>query len=275
MAKRRTGHQDEVMLIPFLDILCSLIGVLILIIVVVSVAQIRKAGGRTKEDLALAQKFQELQRQKKELEKSVAETKDKLAQLEKRKQELEEKRLKLVDLRKRLEMSADEERKNKEKATALQKQVEDLVRQIEALARQTAPVQLEIDKLKKLLSERQKKPEQRSPTIVVKPSGSGTAARGQRLFFVEASGGSLVLHKEGGGQVRIARDTVGLDKDYNAFLEEAKAAGSSSLIFLIRKDGWTSYQRAAGWAEQEFQLKGGKLPLPGDGAVDLSQFGKP
>jgi hypothetical protein len=30
MAKRRKGNHEEVMLIPFLDILCSLIGILVL-----------------------------------------------------------------------------------------------------------------------------------------------------------------------------------------------------------------------------------------------------
>ena len=34
MAKRRHSAKDEILLVPFLDILCSLIGVLILIIVV-------------------------------------------------------------------------------------------------------------------------------------------------------------------------------------------------------------------------------------------------
>ena len=272
MAKRRTGHQDEVLLIPFLDILCSLIGVLILIIVVLSVAQIRKAGGRTKEDLARATQYQDLLKEKKELEKSAEEMKRKIAELEKRKEALAAKQARLIDLRKRLELSADEERKDKEKATALQKQVEDLVRQIEALTKQTAPLQKEIDELKKQLAARQKKPEQKAVSIVVQPGGSGVAGKGQQLFFVEAAGAAIVLHQDDGTTKRIPRDSVGLDKDFNTFLEGVRAAKNPSLVFLIRKDGWTSYQRAAGWAEQEYQLKSGKLPLPGDGPVDLSLF---
>lgn len=274
MAKRRTGHQDEVLLIPFLDILCSLIGVLILIIVVLSVAQIRKAGGRTKEDLALSQQLQELQKQKEQQEKSAANLKAKVADLEKRQQDLAAKQQKLLDLRMRLEMSAEEEKKDKYKAAALQKQVEDLIRQIEALAKQTAPLQKEIDELKKQLAARQKKPEQKPQAIVVQPTGSGAAAKGQKIFFVEAAGASIVLHKGGGETQRIARDNVGLDKDYNAFLDGIRTAGNASLIFLVRKDGWSSYSRAAGWAEQEYNLKSGKLPLPGDGPVDLALFDK-
>lgn len=274
MAKRRTGHQDEVLLIPFLDILCSLIGVLILIIVVLSVAQLQKAGGRTKEDLALAQQAQQLQKEIQEKEKAAADLKAKVADLEKRKQDLEAKQQKLVDLRKRLEMSAEEEKKDKDKATALQKQVEDLIRQIEALAKQTTPIQQEIEKLKKELAAKQKKPEQKPQTIVVQPSGSGVAGKGQKLFFVEAAGANIVLHQSGETPKRIARDNIGLDADYNAFLDGVRSSGNPALVFLIRKDGWTSYARAAGWAEQEYKLQGGKMPLPGDGPVDLSLFDK-
>ena len=41
------------MLIPFLDILCSLIGVLVLIIVVLVVAQTQRIRGRTQEEVDL------------------------------------------------------------------------------------------------------------------------------------------------------------------------------------------------------------------------------
>lgn len=274
MAKRRTGHQDEVLLIPFLDILCSLIGVLILIIVVLSVAQIRKAGGRTKEDLALAQQAQTLQKEIREKEKSAADLKAKVADLEKRRQDLEARQQKLVDLRKRLQMSADEEKKDKDKATALQKQVEDLIRQIEALAKQMPPLQQEIERLKKELLAKQKKPGQKPVAIIVQPSGSGAAAKGQKLFFIEAAGANIVLHQAGETPKRIARDSIGLDKEYNDYLASVRGAGNAALVFLIRKDGWASYSRAAGWAEQEYKLQGGKLPLPGDGPVDLGLFDK-
>ena len=262
------------MLIPFLDILCSLIGVLILIIVMVSVAQVRKAGGRTREQLQLAQQFQDLKREQRELEKTAAERQQKSAELARKQQELAARQQKLIELRKRLELSAAEETKDKAKATAAQKLVEDLVRQIEALRKQAPPLQAEIAQLQKDLAARQKKPDARPPAIVVRPSGSGAAGRGQRLFFVEASGAGLQI-LSGGKTNRVARDSIGLDKEYNAFLKTVQETGGASLLFLIRKDGWWSYQRAAGWAEQEFQLKTGKLPLPGDGAVDLSLFAKP
>ena len=58
MVKRHPRRSDEIMLIPFLDILCSLIGVLVLIIVVLVVAQTQKINGRTPEELDRSQDFQ-------------------------------------------------------------------------------------------------------------------------------------------------------------------------------------------------------------------------
>jgi hypothetical protein len=53
MVKRPKHRSDELMLIPFLDILCSLIGVLVLIIVVLVVAQTQRINGRTPEEIEL------------------------------------------------------------------------------------------------------------------------------------------------------------------------------------------------------------------------------
>ena len=82
MAKRRKGNHEEVMLIPFLDILCSLIGILVLIIVVLCVANTQQTNGRTPEEEATARKFAELSRQRKSIEKERSEVAAKLAKLD-------------------------------------------------------------------------------------------------------------------------------------------------------------------------------------------------
>ena len=281
MAKPRQGKHDEIMLIPFLDILCSLIGVLILVIVVLCAAQMQRVKGRTKEDVQTAQRYQTLQLQIKAEAQAAVELRKKVAELERLQQERDvklkaqaEKQQKLVELRKRLELSASSARDNKQKAAALQKQVEDLLAQLAALAKSMPPVQAEIDKFKKQLAERQKKPEDKPAVMIVRGSGSG-AKHGQRLFFVEAGGGSITIHDDKKELKRIPYGSIGVDKEFNDFLQTVKNTGNSALIFLIRKDGWGVYNRAAGWAEQGFSLNTSKLPIPGDGPVDLSVFGKP
>ena len=285
MAKKRPAKHDEVMLIPFLDILCSLIGVLILIIVVLCVAQTQRARGRTKEEIQLSQKYQSLVRQQKDLEKEADRRKasataaeklrmEREARQRKLEQELADKQQRLVELRKRLALSAEEARTNKDLAARVQKEVEVLIAQIEALQKARPALQTEIDQLKKLLAERQKKPDVKPPGVIVQPAGSGQK-QNQRLFFVEAGGAGIVFRKNGKDPVRVAKDSVGADQDYNDFLKAAKEAGNASLVFLIRRDGWWSYLRAAGWAEQSFSLNTTKLPIPGDGVIDLSLFEKP
>ncbi|MFN7564653.1 MAG: hypothetical protein ACK5TH_22965, partial [Prosthecobacter sp.] len=60
MAKRRPAAKDEILLIPFLDILCSLIGVLVLIIVFLAVSQTTQTEGRTQEEVDRAIQYKSL-----------------------------------------------------------------------------------------------------------------------------------------------------------------------------------------------------------------------
>jgi len=262
------------MLIPFLDIMCSLIGVLILIIVVVSIAQTQKAQGRTRQELALAQKLQELLAKQKLQEQADTGLAAKITALDKLNQEIQSRQKKIEELRKQIAQATQSAGANKDEAAKLQKQIDDLLRQIEPLAKSIPPVQAEVEVLRKKLAELQKKLDDKAPSVIVRPSGSGSKGGNQRLFFVEASGAGIIVHKSKTEQLRVARDSVGVDTGYNAFLQTVKNTPNSSLIFLVRKDGWSSFVRAAGWAEQSCGLTTGKLPIPGDGAVDLSLFGE-
>jgi hypothetical protein len=273
MAKRRTGKQDEVMLIPFLDILCSLIGVLILIIVMVCAAQLQKIKGRTKEDVQRAQRYQSLLYKQKELAKTISSLKGQVNSAERRVKELTSKEQSIEELHKRIDSSSDAARIRKQKAAELQRDIDYYLKQIKTLTESKPALQAEIDRLNKLLAERKKKPDDRLTPLLVRPSGSGTA-RNQQLFFVEATGAGIVVHKSKTDQLRVASASVGVDKDYDAFLTKVASTKNAALIFLVRRDGWRSYTRAAGWAEQQFRLNTGKLPLPGDGPVDLSSFDK-
>ena len=82
MAKRRKGNHEEVMLIPFLDILCSLIGILVLIIVVLCVANTRQTQGRTPDEVARAGKFASLSKELKSLDKQIKDLESMKSKLE-------------------------------------------------------------------------------------------------------------------------------------------------------------------------------------------------
>ena len=273
MAKRRKANRDEVMMIPFLDILCALIGVLILIIVVLCVAQTRQSNGRTPEEESLARKFAELTQMLKTAEQESAPLKTRLAELTATQAEARAREARLTELRKHLEMSGAEAKTNKEQATALQKQVENQVSQIEAIIRQVTPMAKEIEALKKELELRKKKPDGKPLPVLVKPSGSGFGGN-RKLFFVETSNAAIAVRKGRTEKQNVGQDSVMSDGNYNQFLNQVKATPNAMLIFLVRADGWASYNAAAGWAENHYGLVTGKLPIPGAGEVDLSLFEK-
>ena len=262
------------MLIPFLDILSALIGILILIIIVLSTAQLQRAAGRSREDIHRAQEYQNLLKQQRELQKTLESRRAELALLQKRLQELTEKQKKLAEARKRFASSAEEAHAAQLKAAAIQKEIDELKAQIEPIMKALLPLQAEIDRLTKLLAEKKKKVDDKMASVVVRPSGSG-ARRNQRLFFIEANGPGIVVYLTKTQQIRVPTGSVSVDKTYNGFLAAVKNARNAALIFLVRRDGWWTYQQAAGWAEQKFGLNTGKLPIPGDGPVDLSQFENP
>ena len=273
MAKRRKGNQGEVMLIPFLDILCSLIGILILIIVVLCVANTQQSNGRTAEEAAHARKFDELSKQRKPVELESQRLNDKLAELKARESAAIEKQTRLTELKKRLDLTGEEATVNKAEAARIQKQVEDLVLQVEALARQMPPIQKEIEELKKQLAMRNKKPDDKPVPVVVQPSGTGLGGQ-KKLFFVETSNGTITLRKDRTDKQNIGTGSLVSDKTYNDFLAQVKSTPNAMLIFLIRPDGNASYDLAAGLAQSKYQLLTGKLPIPGAGEVDLNSFYK-
>ncbi len=272
MAKRRKGNHEEVMLIPFLDILCSLIGILVLIIVVLCVANTRQSNGRTPEEVAMAKKYAELSKQRKSIEKERSEASVKLAKLEAQEAESADKLSRLTELKKRLDLTGAEAATNKNKAAQIQKQIEDLMLQIEALVRQMPPIRKEIEELKKQLALLNRKPDNKPQPVLIQPSGGGFGGS-KKLFFVEASNGAITLRK-GSGKQNVGAGSLTTDRTYNDFLAKIKSTPNSMVIFLIRQDGRDSYETAAGWAQSQYGINTGKLPIPGGGEVDLSLFEK-
>src|SRR3954468_8546442 len=144
MVKRRHRASDEIMLIPFLDILCSLIGVLVLIIVVLCVAQTQKINGRTPEELARAEEYQRMLKQQKEDERINAVLKDKLVQLDKLQQETKQREEQAAKLRKLRDTSETDKKKNQEVTKTLLEELDDLLVEVNGLKPQQPPLQKEI-----------------------------------------------------------------------------------------------------------------------------------
>lgn len=278
MIKRRQRGSDELLLIPFLDILCSLIGVLVLIIVVLCVAQSQKVNGRTPQELEQARKYQEMTKNQKEQDKLNEKLTDKIKELEKLKKELAEKEEKMARLRKLLAAGNDIKKLNEELSQNLIKELDNLMLEIEGLVKSEADMKKQIAALAEEIKKRQPPEKKTLPPVLVQPGGSGLA-EGTKVFFVEASGGKLTIFWDAKNKTVLsaAAEVVAADVAYNYLLTEVLKVPKSKIIFLLRDDGMGAYNNAAGWAQATYGYRVdqvGKLPIPGRGEVNLQAFAK-
>lgn len=276
MAQRRASSGSEVSLFPFLSILACLIGALVLIIVVLVIAQVDKAEGRTPEEIKMAQDFQRLTRELEERAKLEVVLKEKLAELEKLNEEVEDRKQRYLKLRKLLDSSKEVRKQNEEIATNLQKQLDDLLTEISGMKEQQTESRKLISELQEEIKKRQVPADKKIPPVVVQPSGSGMPET-TKVYFVECSAGALrLLDPWGEGDVRIgaAAEIVLASPEYNHFLTEVAKNKNSLILYLIRDDGQAPFNNGAGRAEGDYQIRIGKLPIPGRGQLDLALFDK-
>jgi len=269
----RARQDPEVSLFPFLSILVCLIGALVLLIVIMTMVQSAMGDGRDIEEVARAREADKLKKELAAKTKELATWKEETKDAEKIKKERVEKEERFVLLRKRLNSSAADKKKLEEEHAALQKQLENMLFQIEAIQKEKPPIQAEIEKLKAEIAKRKINIDAK-PKVIVQGSGSGAAGGDSKLFFVECNASGIVVYRPGAEPLKVTTGSIGTDTGYDEFLKMVAATPKSLLLFLMRTDGLGTYNRAAGWAENQFQVRNGKLPLPGQGAVDLSLFQK-
>ncbi len=275
MAKRRHAAKDEILLVPFLDILCSLIGVLILIIVVLCVSQTQQTEGRTPEEVQMAQDAKRLRQEIVERKALDVVLKEKLASLEELKKQTEEKEQRFIKLRKLINTSKDLQEQNLKISQKMQKELDDLMLEIEGMKQQQAESKKEIATLMAELKKREVPPDKKVPPVIVQPSGSGMDPD-TKVYFVEAAGGGLKILGAWGEDYRLSAtaSVVVADVAYNHFLTEIAKNPKSLLLFLIRDDGQGAFNNGAGRAENDYKVRIGKLPIPGKGMLDLALFSK-
>lgn len=275
MVKRTAKRSDEIMLIPFLDILCSLIGVLVLIIVVMCIAQTQKIRGRTPEEIQRATEFLKIKKQLEANKKVNEELIDKVTKRDKLKEETRQKEEQVVKIRKLLDSSVADREKNKEVSLTMMKELDNLLLEVNGLKTQEPPLKKQIAELNAEIQKR-KPPEIKGPPVVVQPGGSGLA-KGAKVFFVEASAGKLTYYWDGvqKGVVSANANVIAVDESFNAFLKGVSGVPGSKILFLLRDDGMGAFNLGAGWAQATYGLQGnqvGRLPIPGRGQIDLQMF---
>ncbi len=275
MAKRRHAAKDEILLVPFLDILCSLIGVLILIIVVLCVSQTQQTEGRTEEEIRMAQDAKRMREEIKVTKAQEVVLKEKIATLDELQKQIDEKQQRYIKLYKLLSTSKDIQEANLKISQKMQKELDGLLLEIEGMKKQQLESKKEIALLMAELKKREVPPDKKVPPVVVQPSGSGMP-EDTKVYFVEASGGALKILSAWGEDYRLSAtaEVVVADVAYNHFLTEVAKNPKSLVLFLIRDDGQGAFNNGAGRADNEYKVRVGKLPIPGRGVLDLAMFDK-
>lgn len=257
-------------MIPFLDILCSLIGVLVLIIVFLTVSQTSQTEGRTQEEVDRAILYKSLNQRKKKEDAAAEQAQPLLTKLATLEKETEEKKATAARLRK-LVSEADA---SKLLSQNLLKELDNLLLEITGFTQEAKTMKAQIAELAAEIKKRNLVANT-PPPVIIQPAGAGTPT-GTKNFFVEASGGKIVMYwnKEQQTQISSAPEVIIADTSYETFLKKVKELGGK-LVFLIRDDGLGSYNNAAGWAQQTNEFAPSdiaKLPAPGRGKIDLSMF---
>lgn len=270
MSKRRKHNSEEILMVPFLDILCSLIGVLVLIIVFLAVSQTTQTEGRTQEEVDRAIEYKSLNQKKKAAEEAEAEAKPLLTKLATLEEEKEAKESQAARLRK-LISEADA---SKVLSENLLKELDNLLLEITGFDQQMKEMKKQIDELAAEIKKRNLVANT-PPPVIIQPAGSGMA-EGGKTFFVEASGGKIVIYWSPDQQTQVSStaEVIIADTSYEAFLKKVKEMGGK-IVFLVRDDGLGSYNNAAGWAQQTYGFEPAqiaKLPAPGRGKIDLTMF---
>lgn len=275
MARRAKEKGEALSLFPFLSILTCLIGTLTMLIALLAMQQVSKTEV-DKEKL-----------KQNEQERLIAETrlhdykalkdkiqKDKLSigTLKKLLKELEEKRKGLMEELERLikeKASRLDEIAKRNKAAS---KAEELMGELNKLKDAATKLGVEVDRVKKEIAEKNvelaNKKKKSVSTVMVRPTGSRT---GLTPTFVECTKDAVVLYGAEGTK-RVPASVIKTDQTLNALLASVKANDKATIVFLVRSEGiWTF--RAASQQADAVGARYGKLPISGEGLLDLSLFG--
>lgn len=263
------SEKGQVSLFPFMSILACLIGILSLLIGLSMAVNQRKEGmtqeevDRAKEhktlELLVKKKQKELEEQKKSLETTRLSTmemeklKQILLELQKQQDELDAVKLDPEDeLRAKIQIYRDEKA---------------------ALVKEQPSLQTKIDELNAKLAQLKEIPKPKE-SVKIRPPRLGAKVP-RNLFFVECNSTGIVLRGANDETRPISLASIKSGSvEFAEFCQKAKSASGSDhmVLFLVRKGGREVYEYAAAAAELDFKVQTGKLPVPNEGNIDLSQF---
>lgn len=257
------AKKQQVSLFPFLDILACVIGNLILIIVAVVLEQ------TDTKPVAEAAKIEEMkdearqnQEEKEKLEKQLQQIQERLGMNDSK---LVEARRRLEEAEKKLQEAEERRRKAPTEVPELDPKLAETVKQLVA---EKKKLEAEVVKIKADILDRSKVPDQ---AIQVLPPASVDAGDAPvRSLFIEVTKDGLVVY-DAEKTWNVAKDKIVADADLKKRLQSIADDEDASVTFLVRPDA-IDVLPAAEQAAVAVRAMFGKVPVPGEGVLDLSKM---
>lgn len=265
MPRRPSDSDDDISLFPFLSIIACVIGVLTMMISTLALAQMDTP------DVALIEAHEVVSKELSDAQKEVAELQslieEKLgpdaAQVQKSLATGEKELADLLKQLKEVKKQLEESKKVKVVIPTLDPSQRESVASMQS---ELTELEEELAQLEKELSEREEAGQTKTSIL---PSGTGVKFK---PHFVECANGAVVLHTMNPPKTIRAANMVN-DKDFIALLERVANGVDDTIIFLIRSEGLNTYY-AARQICRDREIRNGKLPVIGNGRIDLSAFVK-
>ena len=271
MARRAKNSGASVNLFPFLSILICIIGCLTLIIVVINLIGMNKGEGKTTEEVERAREYMVLKKEQEEKRVEFDKLRQIIENLIQDRREIMASQDKLVTLKKMLENTEEIDKSREEliaKFNLLQSTNKKLVADEKFL-------QEEIKKKEEELAKRAEPP--KAAALRVRPSGSSATTR---PHFVEISDRGVYIHRsltEEPAMIPVA--SLNQSPEFIEFLKQVASQPYNRLIFLVRgtPGAVKTLNEAAGVVAgysraNNTEIIPGRLPLPGEGKIDLQLF---
>lgn len=270
---RRKDSGTSISLFPFLSILAALIGALVVIISGMAIIQLQKADAIEPEEKDRTEQNKEVLVESEELKKQNDELRQLLDTISKSVNELTfamTERNRLREIMENVEETEGSLAEKDAKLRQLKVDNENLLTSYEQLLK-------DIEELKKKLAA-QEKPADEAPPIQVRPAGSG---RNLVPYFIETSAETIAIMRKGEAPVKIPTATLNTDEKFRKFLDFIDANPRSQIVFLVRNNPQSiaAYTKANAVVNtyganiaRRSNFRAGKLPLPGEGELDLSYF---
>ena len=270
---RRKSKGAEISLFPFLSILVCVIGCLTMIIVFINLIQMNQVDGKEPEEVEVAKEYVEVEKKQKEDQKKLDEKRQLMENLIQDQEDLRTKREKLRRLKELLANSKKIDSLRDELIAKLNL----FLKTNKKLDKDKETLLAEVKKLKEEIEKRKLPPD--AAALRVQSSGSSTNVE---PYFVEIADKTILIHTSlTEPPLTIPSASLKLSKEFQDLLKKISEKPYRKLIFLVRgnKTSVANFKLANGVVGGFNRASGtrilpGKLPLPGEGELDLTVFAK-